>query len=95
VANALREMPDGGRLDVSIAAEAETVAIRVADTGPGIRDGDYDRVFDRFVRSTDSTGTGLGLSISRDLVEAHGGTLTSANRDSGGAVFTVTLPVAS
>jgi two-component system sensor histidine kinase BaeS len=92
VANALRQMPHGGRLDVNVTAEAEKLIIRVADTGPGLQDDDIDRVFDRFVRSTDSSGTGLGLSISRDLVEAHGGTLTAANRDSGGAVFTVSLP---
>jgi two-component system, OmpR family, sensor histidine kinase BaeS len=92
VANALSQMPEGGRLDVTVTGDAEALTIRVADTGPGIPDDDFEKVFDRFVRSTDSTGTGLGLSISRDLVETHGGTITAANRESGGAVFTVDLP---
>ena len=92
VANALRQMPDGGHLEVTVTADPETVTIRVADSGPGIGDDGIERVFDRFVRSSDSTGTGLGLSISRDLVEAHGGAVTATNRESGGAVFTVALP---
>lgn len=92
VANALRQMPDGGHLELTVTADPETVVIVVADTGPGLGDDEIARAFDRFVRSTDSTGTGLGLSISRDLAQAHGGTVTAANRDSGGAVFTVVLP---
>lgn len=92
VANALRQMPDGGRLELTVSADREAVIIVVADTGPGLGDDEIARAFDRFVRSTDSTGTGLGLSISRDLAQVHGGTITAANRDSGGAVFTVVLP---
>lgn len=91
VANALRQMPHGGRLEIGVSTGVDSAVITVADTGSGIT-GDFDRVFERFVRSADSTGTGLGLSISRDLVDAHGGTLTAANRRGGGALFTVTLP---
>lgn len=93
VANALRQMPDGGQLMVGVSGDSTVARIEVADTGPGIPDDQLDRIFDRFVRSSDSTGTGLGLSISRDLVEAHDGNLTATNRPSGGAVLTVTLPI--
>lgn len=93
VANALRQMPDSGRLEIRVTTDATSATIEVADTGSGIVGQDVDRVFDRFVRSSDSTGAGLGLSISRDLVEAHQGTITAANHDDGGAVFTVTLPL--
>lgn len=92
VANALRQMPMGGRLQVGVSGDDEEVVIEVADTGPGIPDDDLERVFDRFVRSADSTGAGLGLSISRDLVSAHDGSITAANREGGGAVFTVVMP---
>lgn len=92
VANALSQMPQGGRLELGISANGDEVTILVDDTGPGLADDDVERVFDRFVRSSDSTGTGLGLSISRDLVDAHGGTITAANRAAGGARFTVVLP---
>jgi two-component system sensor histidine kinase BaeS len=93
VSNALNQMPDGGRLDVTARAEGAGVIIEVADTGPGIPPDRLERVFERFVKSGDSTGSGLGLSIARDLVEAHGGTITAANRPEGGAVFTIDLPL--
>jgi signal transduction histidine kinase len=50
-----------------------------------------ERLFTPFF-STKPTGTGLGLSVSRRIVQAHGGTLTAANRTTGGACFTITLP---
>lgn len=87
VSNALRVMPDGGRLDVTV----DGSSITVADTGPGMPEDQLPFVFDRFVKASDSTGSGLGLSIARDLVEAHNGTVTAANRPSGGAVFQISL----
>lgn len=92
--NALNQMPDGGRLAISARLGPDEVVIDVADTGPGIADDRLEQVFSRFVKSGDSTGTGLGLSIARDLVEAHGGSITAGNRPEGGAVFTIRLPVA-
>jgi two-component system sensor histidine kinase BaeS len=93
VSNALNQMPDGGRLEVSAAEGDGQVRIQVADTGPGIPPDRLEQVFERFVKSGDSTGSGLGLSIARDLVEAHGGAITAANRPEGGAVFTIDLPL--
>lgn len=92
VSNALDQMHDGGRLVISAREEGDEVVVEVADSGPGIPPDRLQQVFERFVKSGDSTGTGLGLSISRDLVEAHSGTLTAANRPEGGAVLTVRLP---
>ena len=87
VSNALRVMPDGGRLNVTV----DGSSITVADTGPGMPEDQLPFVFDRFVKASDSTGSGLGLSIARDLVEAHKGTVTAANRPGGGAVFQISL----
>ncbi len=90
--NALDTMPGGGGLDVQLARETGgAVRLTVADTGPGIDDRVADRLFTPFF-STKPTGTGLGLSVSRRIVQAHGGTLTAANRTAGGACFTITLP---
>jgi signal transduction histidine kinase len=93
VSNALNQMPEGGKLEVSASLERDRVLLAVADTGPGIPADRLEHVFERFVKSGDSTGSGLGLSIARDLVEAHGGTIAAANRPEGGAVFTIDLPV--
>ena len=74
-----------------------TVEFRVADRGPGVPQEDLERVFDRFHR-TDATrsmpGSGLGLAIVRDVVESHGGAVSAANRDGGGAVIGFDLPLA-
>lgn len=93
VANAIRQMADGGTLGVSLRAERNELVVEVADTGPGIPEDRLENIFERFVKGGDSAGTGLGLSISRDLVEAHGGTMTATNRPDGGALFVLHLPV--
>jgi two-component system sensor histidine kinase KdpD len=93
VSNALKQMPDGGTLEISASHGRDQVRVEIADTGPGIPPDRLERVFERFVKSGDSTGSGLGLSIARDLVEAHGGSIAAANRAEGGAVFTIELPI--
>ena len=73
--------------------------IVVGDNGPGIREEDLDRIFERFYTDRpESQGfgqnSGLGLSISRQIIEAHGGTLTAGNLPAPrtGARFVVRLP---
>ncbi len=90
LSNALRHTPAGGTVARRYEANERVVDIEVTDTGPGLVQ-PPERVFDRFHRAADSGGTGLGLTIARQLVEAHGGTLTAANVPSGGARFTVRL----
>jgi two-component system phosphate regulon sensor histidine kinase PhoR len=96
--NASNYSPEGGTIDVTSSRSGDIVTISVADRGPGIPDTDLSRVFERFYRvdrsrARDPGGTGLGLSIVRHLVELHGGTVSAANREGGGAIFTVSLPV--
>ena len=95
VDNAIRHTPAGGTVLVRVRREDQTVALDVLDDGPGIRETDLDRVFERFWRADDapSGGTGLGLSIARWIVERHGGTILAANRPEGGARFEARLPV--
>ena len=71
--------------------------ILVADEGPGIAPEDLPHVFEMFFKKKDPgdirTGRGLGLHFCRLVVEAHRGSIQAENRVSGGAVFTVELPL--
>jgi len=80
---------------VSASRDGTGVAIRVADTGPGISEQDQPRIFDRLYRGDQSRttrGLGLGLSLVRAYVEAQGGTVTVESKPGSGSVFTIRLP---
>lgn len=78
---------------VSVGVEADQkVFVEVGDHGPGIANGDMERVFESFY-STKPKGLGIGLAICRRLIEAHGGTLRAAQNPGGGALFRMTLPL--
>jgi two-component system sensor histidine kinase BaeS len=99
LANALRHAPSGTAVDVRLEVQAARARIEIADHGEGIPSDALPYVFERFyradrARSREHGGTGLGLAISRQIVLAHGGTITAANRPEGGAAFTVELPLA-
>lgn len=85
----------GGRGTVTLRARpvGDTVELRVADSGPGVREADRGQIFDPFFTTKEpGKGTGLGLSISRSIVEAYGGTLELAPSEKG-ATFVVRLPL--
>ena len=94
VSNALRYTTSGGQVLVAVGAQGDEAVIEVRDTGSGIAPDDLTRVFDRFHRHADTGGTGLGLAIVRDLVAAHGGTVTAASDGvpGRGSTFRVSLP---
>lgn len=108
ITNAVSFSPADGGVRIAVAPGGDKsrpmAVITVDDDGPGIPAGKEDAVFDRFYTERPEgeafgTHSGLGLSISRQIVEAHGGTITAETRRSGdtatGARFTVRLPVAS
>jgi PAS domain S-box-containing protein len=94
--NAAQAMAESGVRERSIFLQSKTnedlVEIEVADTGPGIKSDNAEQLFNAFY-TTKETGMGMGLSISKTIVEAHGGAISAANRNGGGAVFTFTLPL--
>ena len=91
--NALEAMPAGGTLRITLTQkENKDVIIRVSDTGVGIPAGRESKIFDPFF-TTKEQGTGLGLTIVHTVVKNHGGTISVANNDGGGATFTISLPV--
>jgi signal transduction histidine kinase len=93
--NALRFA--SSRVTVSVSAAGRWAELIVVDDGPGIPVADRDRVFERFVRLDDHRGrpggAGLGLPIVRELVTAHGGTVSVGDANPG-ATFVVRLPLA-
>jgi len=97
VENAIAYTPAGGVIDVSAALSGGRYQIAVSDNGPGIPQEHLARVFERFYRVDKSRarpgGTGLGLAIVKNLVNVLQGDVTAANREKGGAVFTVKLPI--
>lgn len=91
--DAMREAPQR-ELRVQARVQDGRMILSVADTGPGIRPDILGRLFEPFVTSKPAgAGLGLGLVISEQLVRGAGGALRAANRDEGGAVFTIDLPL--
>ena len=105
--NARSFSPPGAVVKVTVRRSKKFVEILVDDTGPGIRTDALDKIFERFYTDRPEAGfgqnSGLGLSISKQIVEAHGGTISAENRvrtgpngepASIGARFVVRLPAA-
>jgi C4-dicarboxylate-specific signal transduction histidine kinase/integral membrane sensor domain MASE1 len=69
----------------------QQVLVTVQDSGPGIRPGTEDSIFEPFY-TTKASGMGMGLSIVRSILEAHGGDIRAANDSTGGAIFEFFLP---
>jgi two-component system sensor histidine kinase KdpD len=93
--NAVKYTPPGSALSVTARVVGESLEFEVADRGPGICAGDEERIFERFHRgdAPGVRGAGLGLPIARAIARAHGGDLTAASREGGGAVFRLVLPL--
>lgn len=94
VENALKY--SDGPLQLRVEFSSKEVAVEVNDRGPGIPEGEAERIFDKFHRSVREgarEGVGLGLAICRAIVSAHGGKLSARNRSGGGASFRFTLPL--
>ena len=94
LSNAIRNTPDGGKIEVSALIENEqNLIISIKDNGEGIAQEDLGMIFDRFYKASDSGGMGLGLSIAKKLVEAHGGSLNAKSRPGEGTAMIVHLPI--
>jgi signal transduction histidine kinase len=95
--NALKFTPESGRITLALDSRDAQAIMRIADSGPGIPDGDLPFIFDRFFRGKGRTeaGSGLGLSLCREIARLHGGEISVTNRAEGGAEFIVSLPLSA
>lgn len=93
--NACEALKGEGSITVSAADAPGSIAIDIADTGPGIPESVRSKLFQPFVSSARSGGSGLGLSIARDLARGHGGDVVLLSTGVEGTVFRVLLPAVS
>jgi PAS domain S-box-containing protein len=96
IGNALKFTPPGGAVVVEAVREAQTVHVRVRDTGPGISPDELPHMFEKYRREKGThriDGAGLGLFITRNLVEAHGGSVSVVSQLGVGSTFEIRLPL--
>lgn len=99
VRNAIEAMNDADKnsdkeVTISAALNGDTIAITVADTGPGLPDHAKAELFEPFKGSQKPGGSGLGVAIAAEIVRAHGGAISLDKSDETGATFLMTLPAA-
>jgi len=93
---AIREVRPSGRIQVHVGKRGQLVFVNVKDDGVGIRPEALPKLFDPFFTTKrPGGGTGLGLSICMSIVREHGGDIEAESVAGGGALFSVTLPIAS
>ncbi|MGQ9759944.1 MAG: two-component system sensor histidine kinase NtrB [Candidatus Methanomethylicaceae archaeon] len=91
VLNSVQAMPKGGTLTLSAKIEDDNFVIKISDTGAGIPKDVLNKLFTPFY-TTKAKGMGLGLSVCKNLVEAHGGTISVESHVGKGTTFTITIP---
>ncbi len=98
ILNAAQAMEGKGRLMIKsrLQPNGDRACIEIMDTGPGIPVETINRVFEPFFTTKEEgMGTGLGLSLVYGIIENHSGKIKAENKSSGGAKFTIELPVKS
>ena len=97
ILNAAQAMDGKGKLTMKtyLVADSEKITIEISDTGPGIPEEDLPHIFDPFFTTKEEgKGTGLGLSLVYNIVENHGGQITTQSTVGEGTTFTIELPLA-
>ncbi len=99
ISNAIKYTPEGGAIDVSLAGDGDWITVDVQDNGLGISAAQMSELFAKYHRGTSRSvrairGTGLGLYVVKEIVEAHGGTITAQSEGvpGKGSVFTLRIP---
>jgi signal transduction histidine kinase/CheY-like chemotaxis protein len=94
VFNAIDAMPEGGTLTLTTRVAAESVIIKVVDTGVGMYPEVRSKIFDPFFTTKGKAGLGLGLAVSFGIIRRHGGNIEVESHYGKGTEFSITLPVA-
>jgi two-component system nitrogen regulation sensor histidine kinase NtrY len=89
--NAIKIMSSRGRIEIAVKSDGERVVIDIADTGPGIRDDEKDKLFQPYFSKTKG-GTGLGLAIAHNIITDHGGRISVRDNKPCGSIFSIEFP---
>ena len=90
--NAIQAISQKGEITIKTEHEQDGISITFMDTGVGISDEEKEKVFEPFFTKKQS-GTGLGLAVVKKIIDNHKGTITIADREGGGTVFSLWLPM--
>lgn len=97
ISNAIKYSPEGGQITFRVKALEDTIEISISDQGLGIPKDKLKKIFERFyrvdkARTRQMGGTGLGLAIAKEMVEAHGGTISAKSVEGKGTTIIISLP---
>jgi PAS domain S-box-containing protein len=97
VDNAIKSSVPDGKVLVTVKTMSDSIIINVIDEGSGFSSEDSSRIFDKYFQGNnmlgqDASGMGLGLYVSKQIVEAHGGTLSASSQLGAGSTYTLTIP---
>lgn len=92
IANSMDAMPEGGKIYIKGSVVDGSIKLEFSDTGCGIPEDLIDKIFEPLV-SGKFYGTGFGLSTCKNIIEAHGGSISAKNNARGGTTFTILMPV--
>jgi two-component system sensor histidine kinase KdpD len=92
--NAVTYTPQEATIEIKVDYKDHVLIIEISDNGPGFKEEDLRRIFDKFYRPQGSKagGIGLGLSIVKGVIKAHLGLIEALNRPEGGAAFVINIP---
>jgi signal transduction histidine kinase len=98
LSNAFKFTPHGGSVMLTLSPTEDGVRMEVRDTGAGISAEQLPHIFEKFYQadnqgSARAAGSGLGLAIAKEIVDAHGGTISCESKPGVGTCFTITLPI--
>jgi two-component system sensor histidine kinase BaeS len=94
--NAIKFTPPGGTVEVRTFSNQAEAVLEVTDTGPGVPEEEREAIWQRFYQGRAGKarpGSGIGLAVVKELVAAHGGTVSLESPLGGGAKFTVHIPI--
>ncbi len=93
IINSMHAIKENGKLEITGKLSGENVEITVRDTGPGVPEENYEKIFESFFTTKGDSGTGLGLSICKEIIEiTHSGRISVSNHPEGGAMFRILIP---